>query len=168
MLNYLDLRVACDIAFGIFLVVWFVSRHIVYPMVCWSIVVDVPQLMPYGCYDSVTSKRVSEDGGSAVLANVLQPFNDPKGLVCFNANIRYGFLGLLLALQTLTLIWFGMILRVAYGVLSGKAAQDSRSDDEESDLADDDEDFEMEHESEILEQGEGRAALPVKQEPLVE
>jgi acyl-CoA-dependent ceramide synthase len=99
--------------------------------VCRSIVVDVPKTMPYGCFASTTGQQVSTDGGSAVLANVLQPFNDPDGLVCFNPVIRYGFLGLLLALQILTLIWFGMILRVAYSVLSGKAAQDSRSDDEE-------------------------------------
>lgn len=38
-----------------------------------------------------------------------------------------------MALQVLTLIWFGMIIRVAYGVLSGKGAEDSRSDDEAED-----------------------------------
>jgi acyl-CoA-dependent ceramide synthase len=130
-LNYLRFRKACDVTFGVFLVVWFIARHVLYITVCRSIIVDVPKTMPYGCFASTTGQQVSADGGSAVLANVLQPFNDPDGLVCFNPVIRYGFLGLLLALQILTLIWFGMILRVAYSVLSGKAAQDSRSDDEE-------------------------------------
>ena len=130
-MNYLRFRKACDVTFGVFLVVWFIARHVLYMTVCRSIVVDVPKTMPYGCFASTTGQQVSTDGGSAVLANVLQPFNDPDGLVCFNPVIRYGFLGLLLALQILTLIWFGMILRVAYSVLSGKAAQDSRSDDEE-------------------------------------
>jgi acyl-CoA-dependent ceramide synthase len=104
---------------------------VLYLTVCRSIIVDVPKTMPYGCFESTTGQQVSTDGGSAVLANVLQPFNDPDGLVCFNPVIRYGFLGLLMALQILTLIWFGMIVRVAYSVLSGKSAQDSRSDDEE-------------------------------------
>jgi len=44
------------------------------------------------------------------------------------------FFSLLSALEVLTLIWFGMILKVAYGVLSGKGADDSRSDGEESDV----------------------------------
>jgi acyl-CoA-dependent ceramide synthase len=113
--------------------------------VCRSIIVDVPKTMPYGCFESTTGQQVSTDGGSAVLANVLQPFNDPDGLVCFNPVIRHGFLGLLLALQILTLIWFGMILRVAYSVLSGKAAQDSRSDDEDEALDDDDLEAEEEY-----------------------
>jgi very-long-chain ceramide synthase len=134
MLNYLNFRTACDVAFGVFLVVWFVTRHIIYNIVCQSILIDMPVYFPFGCYDSMTGARVSTDGGSAILANVLQPFNDPQGIVCFNKNIQYGFLGLLLALQVLTLIWFGMILRIAYGVLTGKSAEDTRSDDEASDL----------------------------------
>jgi very-long-chain ceramide synthase len=134
MLNYLNFRTACDVAFGVFLVVWFLTRHVAYSLVCRSILMDVPRYFPYGCYDSVTGERVSTNGGSAVLANVLQPFNDPQGLVCFNKNIKQSFFGLLLALQVLTLIWFAMILRVAYGVLTGKNAEDMRSDDEASDL----------------------------------
>ena len=60
----------------------------------------------------------------------MQPFRDPGGQVCWNENITLGFLGLLLALQGLLLAWLAMILRVAYNVLSGKGADDSRSDDE--------------------------------------
>jgi very-long-chain ceramide synthase len=130
MLNYLCFRTACDATFGLFLVTWFVTRHVIYTYVCKSIIVDVPKVMPVGCYNSDTGKLVSTDGGSSVLANVLQPFNDPQGLVCFNHVIQYGFFALLSALQVLTLIWFGMVLGVAYRVLTGKGAQDSRSDDE--------------------------------------
>jgi very-long-chain ceramide synthase len=146
VLNYLRFRKACDVTFGVFLVVWFVARHVLYLVVCRSIIFDVPKTMPYGCFASTTGQQVSTGGGSAVLANVLQPFNDPDGLVCFNPVIRYGFLGLLLALQILTLIWFGMILKVAYSVLAGKAAQDSRSDDEDEAIDDDDLDLEDEDE----------------------
>jgi acyl-CoA-dependent ceramide synthase len=40
---------------------------------------------------------------------------------------------MLLALQGVLLVWFGMIMRVAYRVLSGQGADDSRSDDEDDD-----------------------------------
>jgi hypothetical protein len=130
MLNYLAYSLACDIAFGIFLVAWFFSRHVAYMLVVHSIIKHVPEEMKVGCYESTTGKLVSSDGGNAVFANVLQPFNDPNGLVCYNSRIQYIFLSLLLGLQVLTLIWFAMVLRVAYAVLTGKNAADSRSDDE--------------------------------------
>jgi len=130
-LNYLQFGTICDIAFGVFLVVWFITRHIFYPMVCWSIHKDVPTIMPYGCYNSVTGVKVSDTPDTSMLSNIMQSFNNPDGVVCFNERIRLSFLGLLLALQVITFIWFGMILRVAYGVLSGRAAEDVRSDDED-------------------------------------
>jgi acyl-CoA-dependent ceramide synthase len=133
MLKYLGFTTACDVAFGVFLVTWFLARHVSYLTVVWSVPHYSPSVWQYGCYDSTTGVRVSEDGGSAILANVLQPFNDPNGLVCWNSTLRNCFLGLLLGLQVLTLIWFAMILRVAWGVISGKAAEDIRSDDEEDD-----------------------------------
>jgi very-long-chain ceramide synthase len=139
-----------------------VARHVLYLTVCRSIIVDVPKAMPYGCFASTTGQQVSTDGGSAVLANVLQPFNDPDGLVCFNPVIRYGFLGLLLALQILTLIWFGMIMKVAYSVVRGKAAQDSRSDDED-DMEEEDEYEETEPLSDSYDpEAKGAWAEPVR------
>jgi acyl-CoA-dependent ceramide synthase len=69
--------------------------------------------------------------------------------------LKYGFLTLLMALQVLTLIWFGMIVKVAYNVITGKGAQDSRSDDEglsDDHGADDDaalDEFEEENEDEV-------------------
>jgi acyl-CoA-dependent ceramide synthase len=130
MLNYLQFRTACDSTFGVFLVVWFFARHVSYMVVCRSMYADIPPMMPYGCYNSKTGVRTSSDGGSAILTHFLQPFRDPGGEICFNRSIRLTFLGLLLALQVLTLIWFGMILRVAYTVISGQSAKDDRSDDE--------------------------------------
>ena len=41
------------------------------------------------------------------------------------------FVGTLLALQVILLIWFGMIIRVAAKVIKGGKAEDSRSDDED-------------------------------------
>ena len=40
------------------------------------------------------------------------------------------FLGMLLSLQVILLIWFGMIMRVAWKVIQGGEAEDSRSDEE--------------------------------------
>lgn len=82
-------------------------------------------------------RKVSWDGGNLVWPNIIQSFKNPGGVVCYNWRIKYGFLGLLMALQVLTLIWFGMIVKVAYGVITGKGAQDSRSDDEAASDGDD-------------------------------
>ncbi|KAE9972056.1 hypothetical protein BLS_004196 [Venturia inaequalis] len=133
MLKYMNFRTACDITFGVFIAVWFVARHVIYMMVCWSMFSEIPHVMKQGCYNSTTGQMISEDGGTAVWWNVMQPFDRPGGTICYNNNIRIAFTALLMALQVLTLIWFGMILRVAYGVLSGKGAEDSRSDDEGED-----------------------------------
>ena len=158
MLNYLRLQTACDLAFGTFMIVWLLARHIAYLIVCYSLYVDVANpetgLMPYGCYDTGAGNngvgvRISADGGTAVWSNIFQSFTRPGTVVCFNPHIQYGFLGLLMALQGLTLLWFGMIVRVAYGVVTGKGAQDSRSDDEVSEV-----EYEVEIEGEDEIQGE--------------
>lgn len=131
MLKYFGYQTACDVVFGIFIFTWFLARHVCFLMVCWSIHADVPKTMPYGCFSSTTGERYSADGGTDIVKHILQPFFDPDGSVCFNPRIRYSFLSLLLALQTITLIWFALILRIAFNVLTGKGADDSRSDEEE-------------------------------------
>ena len=94
--------------------------------------------MPYGCYNAETGVKTSEDGGNEVLSNVLHAYTSGNADVCFNEKIHYGFLGLLLALQVITIIWFGMICRVAYRVILGKGADDTRSDDEEEEEEEED------------------------------
>ncbi|KAF2843724.1 longevity assurance proteins LAG1/LAC1 [Patellaria atrata CBS 101060] len=131
ILKYFRFQTACDVAFGVFILTWVVTRHIFYPMVCWSIHADVPSIMHYGCYDSTTGAKISSSGGSDILKHIFQGYTNPGGEVCFNERIRWAFLGLLLALQVITLMWFIMIVSVAVKVLSGKGADDSRSDDEE-------------------------------------
>lgn len=130
MLKYLKYSTACDVAFGIFMVTWFIARHVFYLLVCWSVHTDVPVIIPPGCYSSLTGELVSLGGGPHILRHVLQPFREPGGETCFNDNLRWAFLSLLLALQVITIIWFGMIVRVAYKVIRGSGADDSRSDDE--------------------------------------
>ena len=116
--------------FVVFIAVWFIARHVFYLAVCWSIYVDVPRVMHYGCYNAVTGQKTSSDGGDAIMRNVMHAYTNTGDDVCFNEKIHYGFLTLLLVLQIITIVWFGMICRVAYGVVMGKGADDSRSDDE--------------------------------------
>lgn len=130
MLKYAGYQMACDIAFGIFILTWFIARHVMYLMVCWSVYAGLPVGMPYGCYSLSTGAIPGSDGGSDIWSNVMHAYNG-EGPVCSNQRIQRTFLGLLLALQALTIIWFTMICRVAYGVISGKGAEDSRSDDED-------------------------------------
>lgn len=143
--------------------------------VCWSIYAIVPIAMPYGCYDSVSGQRLPEspktpaDGGSEIMYEVMQPFRDPEGPVCFNTRIRWAFLGLLGGLQVITLVWFWMIIKVAYKVLTGQGADDSRSDDEgEEGEEEEEETFLNEKDGDIgnMEKGNGgQAALSVAQHP---
>lgn len=96
--------------------------------------------MPYGTYSTKplsptvnTGPMLSPDGtDTSMLETLLQPLLKPNAeTVAFNARIRWFFLGLLLALQCVTIAWFVMICRVVVRVIKGEGADDSRSDDEE-------------------------------------
>ncbi|EMC94087.1 hypothetical protein BAUCODRAFT_74877 [Baudoinia panamericana UAMH 10762] len=147
VLRYLGLQVACDAAFAAFVILWIAGRHVCYNAICWSIwahvataEVDGERVMPYGVYSTHSGKRLSEDGGKDVLVNLLQPLLHPHARTfSFNASIRWLFLGLLLALQCITIGWFIMICRVVVRVLRGEGADDSRSDGEDEDQAADEE-----------------------------
>lgn len=136
---------ACDYVFGLFVISWIVTRHVLYMMVCWSIYAYAPLDMEPGCYlaDS-TSKQTSfvpisnasqfeALGGNNHWGNLLKAYNDRNGPICWNPQIRYYFLALLLTLQVFCCIWFATISRVVYTVVRGNAAEDLRSDDEGED-----------------------------------
>ena len=92
---------------------------------------EAPEITLFGCYSATDGSVITDDGGTAILKNIFQPYLDPGGVICHNEKIRPVFLALLLMLQVITIIWFGMILRIAYRVLSGKGgAEDTRSEDE--------------------------------------
>jgi acyl-CoA-dependent ceramide synthase len=80
-------------------------------------------------------------GGNKPWANLLKAYNDQNGPICWNPSIRHYFLGLLLFLQALCCVWFAMVIKVVYKVLSGTGADDVRSDDE----CDEDEDEPIEN-----------------------
>lgn len=111
--------------------------------VCWSIYAHIPEEIQYGCY---SGGDLDLEGPFPVpndLDHLTQPFRDPVGLVCWNNGIKWVFLGLLLALQCVLLVWFSMILKVAYKVVSGQGADDTRSDDEDDDEDEEEDEEEM-------------------------
>lgn len=135
ILRYLGMQMACDCAFGLFVITWIGARHICYIAICWSIYAHVNVVtMPYGVYSTITGERISTDGGETIMDNLLQPMLRPEAKTfAFNANIRWWFLGLLGALQLITLAWLVMIMRVVIRVIRGQGADDTRSDDEGED-----------------------------------
>ncbi|KAL3480040.1 TLC domain-containing protein [Aspergillus californicus] len=131
ILKYLKYELSCNIAFGVFMVVWLISRHIFYPLLCWSIFKDVPAAMSYGCYSGTTGEMISTNGYPDQLTHLFYPFLDLDGPICMNRRIKWIFLSSLLSLQVLSIIWFSMVIRVAVGVLRTGNAEDTRSDDED-------------------------------------
>jgi very-long-chain ceramide synthase len=141
-LKYLQLKTACDIAFGVFMVSWLLLRHVLYGMVWYSIYAHIPQEIRYGCYRGSVENLEGPIPVPNDWDHLVQPFKNPVGLVCWNNNIKWSFLIMLGCLQVILIIWFGMIVRVAYKVISGQGAEDTRSDDEDDD--DEEEDDEIE------------------------
>lgn len=137
-LKYCGFQTVCDAMFGVFIVSWFLLRHVLYLMICWSVNFDIPREMTYGCYSSATGEYLSllkegssQPGGTETISELTKTYYAPGATVCYNWKIRYAFLSLLLALQGITVVWFVMIIRVAYRVLKGDGAAEPRSDDED-------------------------------------
>jgi acyl-CoA-dependent ceramide synthase len=130
-LKYFGYETLCNIAFGIFLLTWFVARHIFYPIVCWSVHKSIPSQVPYGCYSRTTAEMLTTDGYPDRFAHLLSPYLSSTAPMCMNSTMKWTFLSLLLVLQVLSLIWFGMIVKIAVGVLRSGNAEDTRSDDED-------------------------------------
>ena len=137
MLKYLQFRLVCDIAFGVFLVVWFVARQVLYLLVCYSVYAHIPEEITYGCYFGSASGLKGPIPPPDMFNHLIQPFRDPQGLVCWDDQIKWTFLSVLLVLQVLLLIWFVMIIKVACKVIRGGEAEDSRSDDDDEEEEED-------------------------------
>lgn len=118
-LRYVGLQTACDVAFGVFMLTWIVARHILYWATLFSCILSVPearfQLMRRG-EDPLTLGKLT-----------MQEFWETGSLTRMTLTV------LLCALQVLLLLWFVMIVRVAYRVITGAGAADTRSDEELSD-----------------------------------
>jgi acyl-CoA-dependent ceramide synthase len=99
--------------------------------VWYSVYAHSEQEIKFGCYKGSVANLEGPFPTPNDWDHLMQPFKNPVGLVCWNHNIKWGFLSMLGALQVILIIWFGMIIRVAYKVITGKGAEDVRSDDEE-------------------------------------
>jgi acyl-CoA-dependent ceramide synthase len=99
-------------------------------MILWSVWKDLPVVMPLGCYSTTTKERLPQYQATQI-GDYLQPFLQQSDVICFDKKVHWHFLSLLLALKVILLIWFGMIVRVAWTVINGQNADDSRSDSEE-------------------------------------
>ncbi len=119
--------------FGVFMVSWFLARHVGYIMVCYSVWAHTPNIMTTGCFSGPEDNIVGpfaapEDKGVLYL---LEPLWNSEGLVCYNEKVKWTFLSMLLFLQGITIMWFSLIIKVALRVLKGGSSDDPRSDDEE-------------------------------------
>ncbi|KAK7403380.1 Sphingosine N-acyltransferase lag1 [Neonectria punicea] len=129
-LKYMGFKLLCDAMFGVFLVSWVFTRHIVYCIVCWSIYADIPGIIGETCFrgpaDDLQGPLPIPEG----YRYMLEPFWNPQGLVCFGRTVTWSFLAPLLLLQGMNMVWFAMIVRVALKVIRREGAEDNRSDDE--------------------------------------
>ncbi|CAG8506194.1 21865_t:CDS:2 [Cetraspora pellucida] len=105
MLKYLGFGVICDVLFGIFMVSWLVTRHYIYGHIIYSAWTE-PQLY-------------------------LEFKWAPEEEYYFTKNVQRFFLFLFLTLQAIIIFWFYLISNVAYKVIKGDRAHDSRSSESE-------------------------------------
>lgn len=145
-----------DILFGVFTIVWLVSRHVFYPLTCWSVYSDLSRLIKPACYRGTVGSLHGPLPVPHGMSHLLEPFRDPTGMVCWSDNIMLGFLAYLLILQCMMFIWSFSIVQVAMRVLQGKGADDIRSDAEEGDVEEGDLEYE---EAQSLEEEVGVEAI---------
>ncbi|KAJ7937102.1 TLC domain-containing protein [Mycena leptocephala] len=98
-------QLVCDSLFGLFLVSWFVTRHVLFIIVIVSTYTDLPRLVPFEWSPH------------------LGKFLSREYWIIFCACLT--------ALQIIQIVWFGTICHIAWRVLTtGEAASDDRSDEE--------------------------------------
>lgn len=110
VLRYAGLRNACDWMFLLFLISWIVLRHGVYNYLFLHSWNSRHILLGDGCVEGLLQKR------------------------CLTPGVLNSFLALLGGLQIITCVWFYLIMKVAYKVVTGTGAEDVRSDEDDSDV----------------------------------
>ena len=157
LLKYLGHTTLCDFAFIIFLVCWIITRHIFYPAVAYSVYRDGSNLA-YGCYSSTTNTFTPAADLPSGIHNMVQAMSPYSDLVCWDKPIQWTFIGLLVFLQMILLVWLYMIVRVAARVIRGGKADDIRSDDEDDEL---DEPVDQKEEvADVLRNGKNKTLKP--------
>lgn len=110
LLKYAGKRVACDVMFLVFMLLWITMRHGVYNYLYYHAWTRAQLLMLLSeCIPGVVQKR------------------------CWDLKVVYMFLAMLGGLQVITLIWMYLIMKVAYKVITGLGAEDVRSDEDDTD-----------------------------------
>jgi len=128
MLKYLELQRICDATFVLFLVSWPYTRHYLYGIIAYSCYVDLPVYFHRDNHDSPHYQVIPPKGGGSWG----EGYNwAPQEGYYFTYEVHMAFLALLAALQAILLLWFVMIIRLAFRVLRGAHAEDDRSDDED-------------------------------------
>lgn len=124
MLRYIEVsQLATDAVFGWFLLSWLVTRHFLFVLVIKSAIFDAPRLI---AMDNFQTRTALTTFCILLLALEVSPpsplfFPQRPNLVS----------SMTLFQQLMQCIWFWMICRVAWRVVTGKGAADERSDDEE-------------------------------------
>ncbi|TFA98001.1 Sphingosine N-acyltransferase lag1 [Trichoderma ghanense] len=136
--RYLGYNRVCDCLFGLFVVVWLASRHVLFSMVLYSVYHDAHNILPRACYRGSTSDLQGPLPQPEGWSWMLEPFSQPQGIVCVNSDILNGFFAYLAVLEGLMLTWGYSILQVAIRVLRGHNADDVRSEDEEEEEKEED------------------------------
>lgn len=140
---------------------WFVARHVIFNMVCWSIYKDTPTVLVHGCFKGSQNELEGPFEQPEGYGFYFEPFLKSDGLLCHNETIKFYFLVTLLSLQTICIFWFAMIVNVAIRVLRGAGADDVRSDDEGDEVDEDEEEYIYE-EAQALEEEVGVEELDLK------
>ena len=105
MFKYLGLPpIVPDVTFGVFLLAWVATRHILYNCTIYSVLYVLPKHIAYRW--------------------------EPEAGYFWSPLSRTIFCSLLIGLQVILCIWLFMIIRVVIKVLNGVSADDIRSDDE--------------------------------------
>lgn len=136
------------------------ARHGIYVYLCWAIYRDVPRVMPFACYSGATEELETNSSKLNTRWRYAEPFFDQKGTICLDSSVKSVFLGLLLMLQVLSIVWFGMIIKVALSMVKGGGANDTRSSDEDEEDEEEEKELleeEFEHKETFL---NGKASHP--------
>jgi acyl-CoA-dependent ceramide synthase len=85
------------------MIIWILSRHILYLMVCYSVWVDTLAEIFFGYYKGKKGPLIGQFPSPDNFKHLIAPFRDPNGVVCFDHKIKRAFVIALLTLYCLTL-----------------------------------------------------------------
>ncbi|WFD30279.1 sphingosine N-acyltransferase [Malassezia sp. CBS 17886] len=107
MLKYMGWQTLCDAMFVAFMLTWTITRHVLFLLLMYSCVTEAPAIVPFK-----------------------SPVDFASGYVFTKTSFGV-FLALLGLLQAILMLWYSMIIGVAWRVVTSNGATDSRSDDED-------------------------------------